>query len=111
MATRTKKTNKTTAVNAANTNKPEMLEIGSAAISDIRERWSDGDTVLFDIVLFKSIRLYGLTGRFDDNNEFWVSFPARKGNDGKYYKHMYATFTSDALVTMEKALYPEETTK
>ena len=111
MATRTKKTAAkaaTPATATATANKPELLEIGAVAIDEIKERWSDGDTVLFDLVLFKSIRLYGLTGRFDDNNEFWVSFPARKGNDGKYYKHMYANFTADALAKIEKALYPGE---
>ena len=87
--------------------KVELLEIGSAAISDVKERWSDGDSVLFDCVLFKSIQLHGMTGRFNDQDEFWVSFPARKGSDGKYYKHYYGTFTDEALEMLEKTLFSE----
>ena len=87
--------------------KPQLLGVGSAAVSEIVERWSDGDTVLFDCVLFKCIQVHGLTGRFNDKDEFWISFPARKGADGKYYKHLYCIFTPEALEYIKNTLYKE----
>lgn len=113
MATRTKtaaKPAKTAAKPAKNTqkgNKPELATIGSAMISDIRETWSDGDTVLFNCVIFNSIQLYGLTARFNDDGEMWVAMPSRKGTDGKYYKYFYLVFEPEALEKIEAALFPE----
>lgn len=50
-------------------------------------RWDDGET--FDLVL-NGVTIYGCRFANGKNGTF-VSFPARKGKDGKYYSYAYAT--------------------
>ena len=88
--------------------KPAIIELSAGAVSNIAERWSDDNSVLFDCMIYDNIWLYGLTLRYNDKGEPWVSFPARQGKDGKYYKHYYCVFSADAIKKIEDTLYPEE---
>lgn len=103
MATRKPKTQ-----NTQTQEKRELIKISAGAVSNIIERWSDENSVLFDCMIYDNVYLYGLTLRFDKNDNPWVAFPSRKGNDGKYYKHYYCEFAPDAIDKIVNTLYPTE---
>lgn len=102
MATRKPKTQNT------QTSKRDFVMIGANDVSDIIERWSDDNSALFDCVIYGAIQLYGLTVRFNANDEPWIAFPSRKGNDGNYYKHYYCVFDASAVNKIVDTLYPSE---
>lgn len=90
-----------------NKERKELIKVSAGAVSEIKERWSDENSVLFDCVIYDNIQLYSLALRYNDKDEPWISFPSRKGSDGKYYKYYYLEFAPDAIEKIEKALYPE----
>lgn len=51
------------------------------------------DSVLFDLEL-NGVRIYGLSVVEGKNGDF-ISFPQRKGNDGKYYSIAWAKLSDD----------------
>lgn len=65
----------------------EALKIDKLTVTRAR-RWDDGNET-FDMDL-NGISIYGCR-LVEGKNGLFVSFPARKGNDGKYYSHVYAT--------------------
>lgn len=64
------------------------------------------DSVLFDLEL-NGVRIYGLSVVEGKNGDF-ISFPQRKGKDGKYYSIAWAKFSdedsADILAEVEKVL-------
>lgn len=64
------------------------------------------NNVLFDMEL-NGVRIYGLSVVEGKNGDF-ISFPQRKGKDGKYYSIVWAKLseddTSDILAEVEKVL-------
>ena len=84
--------------NKAGENKErEYLKLESFRVVDARE-WESGD-------VSATIRLNGITiynvriMQTHDGNKEFLSFPSRKGNDGKYYPYVYAAL-SDADTEM-----------
>lgn len=62
-------------------------------------RWDDGSET-FDLVL-NGITIYGCRFASGKNGTF-VSFPARKGKDGKYYSHVYAVLDEATIENIGK---------
>lgn len=85
----------------------ELIKVTADAVSEIKERWSDDESVLFDCVIYSNIQLYSLILRYNDKGDPWIGFPSRKGSDGKYYKYYYLEFNEAAIEKIEKTLYPE----
>lgn len=62
-------------------------------------RWDDGSET-FDLLL-NGITIYGCRFANGKNGTF-VSFPARKGKDGKYYSHVYAVLDEATIESIGK---------
>ena len=66
----------------------------------------DNGGVVFDAIIY-GITIYGLRVVEGKNGDF-ISFPARKGNDGSYYNHVWVKLTDDdtkeLISQVEKAL-------
>ena len=54
--------------------------------------WDNGG-VTFDLEV-NGIKIYGCRVSEGKNGDF-ISFPARKGSDGKYYNHVYIPFQEE----------------
>lgn len=56
--------------------------------------WKDGNET-FDMVL-NGVSIYGCR-LVEGKNGLFVSYPARKGNDGNYYSHCYAVLSEETV--------------
>lgn len=55
----------------------------------LRAHEFDGGNISFDMKV-NGVTIYGMTLVWNaDRKEYWVSFPVRKGKDGRYYKHAW----------------------
>ena len=66
-------------------------------------------SISFDCTLFGCVKIYGCTYRTytdkNDNEEKGIiSFPAKKGKDGKYYNHAYFFVSDEVLAQCEKEI-------
>ena len=88
-------------------NKNERHEQKYYVLNDVQNvrQWDDGGITFTAIV--NGIWIYGL--RIVETKDDWfVSFPSRKGSDDKYYKHVYFPIDEDIKnlihAAIEKAL-------
>lgn len=90
MAQFTRRKNTEAAPKAA---KPEIAVYGirEFTVGNVRE-WTNGG-VTFDLTLNGELTIYGCRLAAKADGEAFVSLPSRKGNDGKYYKHLYLKFS------------------
>lgn len=65
------------------------------------KQWDDGGITFTAIV--NGVTIYGLRV-IETKDDWFVSFPSRKGNDGKYYKHVYFPITDDLKELIGKAI-------
>ena len=64
----------------------------------------DGGNISFDLRV-NGVMIYGLTLVWiEDLKEYWTSFPARKGKDGKYYKHAWFPIDEALQANIEKRI-------
>ena len=64
----------------------------------------DGGDISFDLRV-NGVMIYGMTLRWnEEKKEYWVSFPARKGNDGKFYKHAWFPVNEALQANIEKRI-------
>ena len=66
------------------------------------------NVVMFDMIV-NGVTVYGCSyktfERKDGSGEFAkIDFPSRKGNDGKYYKHVYVKLTDKDVENIETQL-------
>ena len=86
--------------------KPEKTasEIGRVEIT--RAKAFDNGGVVFDCII-NGVSIYGCRVVEGKNGDF-ISFPSRKGSDGKYYSHAYIKLTAEDTANIvglvEKAL-------
>lgn len=66
--------------------KPQAITVTELKVTRAH-RWDNGGES-FDMVL-NGVNIYGCR-LVDGKNGVFVSYPARKGTDGKYYSHVYA---------------------
>lgn len=70
----------------------------------LRAHEFEGGNISFDMRVNEVI-IYGMTLVWDaDRKEYWVSFPARKGKDGKYYKHAWFPIDEALQANIEKRI-------
>lgn len=62
----------------------------------------DNGNVAFDMEI-NGVTVYGATMIAGKKGNF-VSFPSRKGSDGKYYSHCYAKLSDDDVKNIDKQL-------
>lgn len=67
--------------------KQETFELQSWDV--IRAYEFEGGNISFDLKV-NGVFIYGMTLVWmEDKKEYFISFPSRKGRDGKYYKHAW----------------------
>lgn len=70
----------------------ETLKSVTLSVSMVKE-WSNGLTFTLTV---DRVSIYGCRIVSGKNGDF-ISFPARKGSDGKYYNHAYIDLTEEEL--------------
>ena len=64
----------------------------------------DGGNISFDLRV-NGVMIYGLTLVWnEDQKDYWTSFPARTGKDGKYYKHAWFPIDEALQANIEKRI-------
>ena len=87
--------------------KPEKkTESAVQSVEVVRAKSFDNGGVVFDVTI-NGVSIYNCRV-VEGKNEDFISFPARKGSDGKYYSHAYIKLTEDdtkkIISLVEKAL-------
>lgn len=77
---------------AKSTKTQEAIEITSYQVSRVR---TVGNSVCFDLEL-NGVKIYGLFVVEGKTGDF-ISWPSRKGSDGKYYNYCYAALSDKDL--------------
>ena len=75
------------------TKKAENKEVIKNEIKVTRGHVFDDGTVAFDFEV-NGVSIYNATLREGKNGQF-VSFPSRKGKDGKYYSHCFVKLSEE----------------
>ena len=75
----------------------------SIQVANVKE-WND-DNITFTLIV-NGVSIYGCRIVEGKNGDF-VSFPSRKGNDGKYYSHAYIKLSASDVDTIEKLISKE----
>ena len=75
------------------TKKTENKEAVKNEIKVTRGHVFDDGTVAFDMEV-NGVSIYNATLREGKNGQF-VSFPSRKGKDGKYYSHVFVKLSKE----------------
>lgn len=82
---------------ARKTAKPKLDEVKTAKVTRVHA--FENGAIAFDAIFDNAVSVYGMTyreGTKDGYDYSFISFPSRKGNDGKYYGYVYFKI-SDAL--------------
>lgn len=82
--------------NTGNTQAPTSLKSVTLSVSHVKE-WDNGVTFTLNV---DRVSIYGCRIVEAKNGESFISFPARKGSDGKYYKHAYIDLTDTELMVV-----------
>jgi len=87
--------------------KPEKkTESALQNVEVVRAKSFDNGGVVFDVII-NGVSIYNCRVVEGKNGDF-ISFPARKGSDGKYYSHAYIKLTDEdtqkIVGLVEKAL-------
>ena len=80
----------------------------SFQIEVTRAKELDNGTIMFDMIV-NSINIYGCSyktlSRKDGSGEFAkIGFPSRKGNDEKWYNHVYFKVTDAEVDVIERGI-------
>jgi len=88
--------------NTNNTRKDFITD--DVAIEIQRPRRLESGNIAFNLKIC-GITIYGCIFTWSANRECWfVSFPSRKGNDGKYYNYAFVPFTDADNKKIEDAV-------
>ena len=71
---------------------PEFIKVDSLVVTRVKR---GQDWEIFDMQL-NGVNIYGCR-IVDGKNGSFVSFPSRRGTDGKYYSHAFAMLDDDAV--------------
>lgn len=85
---------------------PEIPQIKILRVKDFSKEGQEGCCIAFDM-LVNGVTIYGCYYREGvKNGEEWsmVSFPSKKGSDGKYYNHAYIKLTPDDIQAIGKTI-------
>lgn len=69
-----------------------------------RARELESGDIALDLIV-NGVSIYGafyVTREVDGKETSFLSFPSRKGSDGKYYKYVYFPMNDDQLAQLEK---------
>lgn len=84
--------------------KVEYVKLESFSVDRVKVFEGEHESVIADITL-NGIKIYGVNVVEGTNGDF-LSFPARKGSDGKYYSIAYAALSkedqADIIAEIEK---------
>lgn len=70
----------------------------------LRAHEFDSGNISFDLRV-NGVTIYGMSLIWDaDKKTYWTSFPARKGKDGKYYKHAWFPVDEALQANIEKRI-------
>ena len=75
--------------------KKENKETVVKELKVTRAHQFDDGTIAIDLEV-NGVAIYNAALR-DSKNGMFVSFPSRKGKDGKYYSHVYVKFSEDDI--------------
>lgn len=96
---------------AIKTKKAEAQKENAQAVADYKisitrvKVWENGN-ISFDAIV-NDIAIYGMqyiTFQKDGEEKSFVSFPSRKGADGKYYNYVYFKITDELFAEIEKQI-------
>ena len=82
-------------------------EEGKVTLNIVVKRAKDLEKVIMFDAEINGIMIYGMSyrsGEKDGKEWTLVDFPARKGNDGKYYHHCYAKLEAADIENIEKQI-------
>lgn len=82
--------------NTGKTQAPASLKSVTLSVSHVKE-WDNGVTFTLNV---DRVSIYGCRVAHATNGDDFISFPARKGSDGKYYKHAYIELTDTELMVV-----------
>lgn len=71
--------------------KKNCVVIEDATIDRVK-KWDNGG-ITFDLTV-NGVKIYGCR-IVEGNKGDFIAFPQRKGTDGKYYSHVYVTFSDE----------------
>lgn len=81
------------------TKKETKQEVLNHDIKVTRGHAFDDGTVAFDMTV-GDVSIYNCTLRENKDGVLFVSFPSRKGKDGKYYSHAYVKLSEEDQVNI-----------
>lgn len=81
--------------NTGKTQAPASLKSVTLSVSHVKE-WDSGVTFTLNV---DRVSIYGCRIVSSKNGDF-ISFPSRKGSDGKYYNHAYIDLTDTELMVV-----------
>lgn len=87
------------------TERPELDEVKGVKVTRVYT-FSNG-AIAFDAVFANAFTVYNMIyreGEKDGEAYSMISFPSRKGTDGKYYSHVYFKITDDMKQEIEKQI-------
>lgn len=82
--------------NAGNSQGNAAIKPVTLSVSHVKE-WDNGVTFTLHV---GRVSIYGCRIVTATNGDSFISFPARKGSDGKYYKHAYIDLTDTELMVV-----------
>lgn len=81
--------------NTGNTQAKEQIKAATLSVSHVKE-WDNGVTFTLTV---DRVSIYGCRIVSGKNGDF-ISFPSRKGSDGKYYNHAYIDLTDTEIMVV-----------
>ena len=72
------------------TQSKEVVEVREFEVKNVNQY---KDTVFFNLVI-NGVTIYGCRCVEGKNGDF-IAFPSKKGNDGKYYNHVYVALSDE----------------
>lgn len=72
------------------TQSKETVEVREFEVKNVNQY---KDTVFFNVII-NGVTIYGCRVVEGQNGDF-IAFPSKKGNDGKYYNHVYVALSDE----------------
>ena len=91
---------------ARKNNKDEKQNTHAYTIEVSRAKELDSGDIALDLIV-NGVSIYGafyVTREVDGKETSFLSFPSRKGSDGKYYKYVYFPMNDQQLSQLEKGI-------
>lgn len=79
--------------NKGNSQEYKPVKAATLSVSHVKE-WDNGVTFTLNV---DRVSIYGCRIVTATNGDNFISFPARKGSDGKYYKYAYVDLSDEEL--------------